>query len=262
MDGATGRPAPPALEPIDARTWLLVLTGAGISAESGLSTFRGGGGLWDGQRVEDVATPDAFRRDPALVWHFYSERRAAAAAASPNAAHRALAELEDLLGDRFLLVTQNVDGLHARAGSRRLVEIHGSLWRTKCSACRLPPFSDEAFPIEPPLPRCPRCEAGGRTALLRPDIVWFGEPLDPGLQGRVIDFIRAAHASSERFVFLAVGTSGQVYPAAAYVDAAKAGGAETWLANLEEPANVASFDRRFIGPATASLSRIAADARP
>jgi NAD-dependent deacetylase len=248
--------------PIDARTWLLVLTGAGISAESGLSTFRAGGGLWAGHRVEDVATPDAFRRDPARVWRFYSERRAAAAAASPNAAHRALVELEDLLGDRFLLVTQNVDGLHARAGSRRLVEIHGSLWRTRCPACRLPPFADEAFPVEPPLPLCPRCDAGGRTSLLRPDIVWFGEPLDQDLQGRTIDFMRAAHASGERFVFLAVGTSGQVYPAAAYVDAARAAGAEAWLANLEEPANAASFDRRFIGPATASLSRIAADARP
>ena len=257
----TVRPTPPAPEPIDARTWLLVLTGAGISAESALSTFRGGGGLWDGQRIEDVATPDGFRRDPARVWRFYSERRAAAAAASPNAAHRALVDLEDLTGDRFLLVTQNVDGLHARAGSRRLIEIHGSLWRAKCWACRRPPFPDDGFPVEPPLPRCQRCEAGGRTALLRPDIVWFGEPLDQELQGRVLDFIRAAHASRERFVFLAVGTSGQVYPAAAYVDAARAGGAETWLANLEEPANAASFDRRLIGPATASLLRIAADAR-
>jgi len=262
VDHATARPAPPLPDPIDARTWLLVLTGAGISAESGLSTFRGGGGLWDGQRIEDVATPDAFRRDPARVWRFYSEQRAAAGAAGPNAAHRALVELEDLTGDRFLLVTQNVDGLHARAGSRRLVEIHGSLWRAKCSVCRLPPFADEGFPVEPPLRRCPRCDAGGRTALLRPDIVWFGEPLDQELQERTIDFMRAAHASGERFVFLAVGTSGQVYPAAAYVDAARAGGAETWLANLEEPANAASFDRRFIGPATASLSRIAADARP
>jgi NAD-dependent deacetylase len=262
LDDTTGRSAAPTPEPIDARTRLLVLTGAGISAESGLATFRGSGGLWDGQRVEDVATPDAFRRDPARVWHFYSERRAAAAAADPNAAHRALVELEELLGDRFLLVTQNVDGLHARAGSGRLIEIHGSLWRAKCSACRLPPFTDEDFPIEPPLPRCPRCAAGGRTALLRPDIVWFGEPLDPELQGRTIDFMRDANRSGERFIFLAVGTSGQVYPAAAYVDAAKAGGAEAWLANLEEPANAASFDRRFIGPATASLSRIAADARP
>jgi NAD-dependent deacetylase len=262
VDDTTGRSAPRTPEPVDARTRLLVLTGAGISAESGLATFRGGGGLWDGQRVEDVATPDAFRRDPARVWRFYSERRAAAAAADPNAAHRALVELEDLLGDRFLLVTQNVDGLHARAGSRRLIEIHGSLWRTKCAACRLPPFADEDFPIEPPLPVCPRCAAGGRTALLRPDIVWFGEPLDQELQGRVIGFITAAHASRERFVFLAVGTSGQVYPAAAYVDAAKAAGAETWLANLEEPANAASFDMRFIGPATATLSRIASDARP
>src|SRR5450759_2277649 len=125
------------------------MTGAGISAESGLATFRGAGGLWDGQPVERVATPEGFATDPALVWRFYSQRRAQAAAAAPNRAHRALAALEDRLGDRFLLATQNVDGLHQRAGSRRVVEMHGSLWRTRCAVCPAPPFDDRT-PVEPP----------------------------------------------------------------------------------------------------------------
>lgn len=235
---------------IDDATCILVLTGAGISAESGLATFRGAGGLWAGHPVEEVASPRGFAADPALVWRFYSERRREAAKAEPNAAHLALAALEGRLGDRFLLATQNVDGLHARAGSERVAEVHGSLWRTRCSRCMRPPFADAAFPVEPPLPRC-SC-----GALLRPDIVWFGELLDPAVVGRVEAFMRAAARSGGRFVFLAVGTSGNVYPAAGYVDAAQRLGAETWLANLDPALNLGAFDRFVAGPAGKTLPRL------
>jgi NAD-dependent deacetylase len=228
---------------IDDGTRILVLTGAGVSAESGLATFRGAGGLWEGHPVEQVASPEGFAADPALVWRFYARRREQAAGAVPNAAHRALAALEDRLGDRFLLVTQNVDGLHLRAGSERVVEIHGSLWRSRCSRCLRPPFRDASYPVEPPLPRC----ACG--ALLRPDIVWFGELLDPAASRRVDAFMRDAGRPGGRFVFLAVGTSGNVYPAAGYVDAARRHGAETWLANLDPAANAGRFEHVVQGPA-------------
>jgi NAD-dependent deacetylase len=236
--------------PIDERTRVLVLTGAGISAESGLATFRGAGGLWDGHPVEEVASPEGFAADAARVWRFYSMRRRDAAGASPNAAHRALVTLEERLGDRFLLVTQNVDGLHARAGSRRLVEIHGTLWRTRCSVCLRPPFADVAYPVEPPLPRCP-C-----GALLRPDIVWFGEFLDPATTGRVERFMSAAGGSGDPFVFLAVGTSGNVYPVAGYVIAASLHGASTWLANLDPASNRGAFDHFVAGPAATTVPRL------
>ena len=232
---------------IDERTRVLVLTGAGISAESGLATFRGAGGLWDGHRVEQVASPDGFAEDPELVWRFYSMRRRDAAAAEPNVAHRALAALEDRLGDRFLLATQNVDGLHARAGSRRLVEVHGTLWRSRCSACMRPAFADATYPVEPPLPRC----ACG--ALLRPDIVWFGELLDGENTARIDRFMRQAGRSGDPFVFLAVGTSGNVYPAAGYVNAARHLGAQTWLANLDPAENAGAFEHFVAGPAGATL---------
>jgi NAD-dependent deacetylase len=233
---------------VDGRTRVLVLTGAGISAESGLATFRGAGGLWDGHPVEQVASPEGFAADPELVWRFYSMRRRDAAAAEPNAAHRALAAFEARLGDRFLLATQNVDGLHARAGSERVVEIHGSLWRTRCTRCMRPPFADAAFPIEPPLPRCP-C-----GALRRPDIVWFGELLDAATTRRVDAFMR--EAAGAPFIFLAVGTSGSVYPAAAYVQLARARGARTWLANLDPAENEGAFDHVVEGPAGSTLPRL------
>ena len=233
---------------IDERTRLLVLTGAGISAESGLATFRGAGGLWEGHPVEEVATPEGFAADPERVWRFYSARRRDAAASMPNAAHRALAAVEARLGDRFLLVTQNVDGLHARAGSSRLVEIHGSLWRTRCSTCLRSPFPDTTSPVEPPLPRC----ACG--ALLRPDIVWYGEMLDAVGSRRVDRFMR--EAARGPFVFLAVGTSGNVYPAAGYVTTARMLGAETWLANLEPALNARAFDHVVAGPAGVTLPRL------
>lgn len=223
-------------EPLDlgAGRALMVLTGAGVSAESGLSTFRGGGGLWEDHPVEQVASPEGFARDPALVWRFYSERRRGAAGARPNAGHIALARIEERLGDRFLLATQNVDGLHAAAGSRRLLEMHGSLFRTRCSGCDRPPFADCAAYDGPPL--CDLC--GG---LLRPDIVWFGESLDPACLDLIERFmIRSAAAGG--FVFLAAGTSGSVWPAAGCVEAAGSLGARTVLVNAEPPVNLHSFD--------------------
>lgn len=235
---------------IDDETRVLVMTGAGISAESGLATFRGAGGLWEGHRVEDVATPEGFAADPGLVWRFYSARRSAALAARPNPAHRALAALERRLGDRFLLVTQNVDGLHRRAGSDRLIEIHGSLFRTRCSRCARPAFADETL-HEGDIPACERCARRGRAAHLRPDIVWFGELLDSGHLDRVESFATAG--PGPRFVFVAVGTSGNVWPVAGFVDLAAAAGGETWLVNLDPAQNDWRFDHVVLGPAGAVL---------
>lgn len=230
------------LQPVDldgAR--LLVLTGAGVSAESGLATFRDSNGLWEQHRVEDVASPDGFIRDPALVWKFYSLRRDQAKTVEPNAGHRALAEVEKRLEDRFLLVTQNVDGLHQRAGSERVIEIHGSLFRTKCSSCDLEPFDDHATYFERTLPTCDRCEGRGRKALLRPDIVWFGEMLDPAHMQAIDAFMR--RAAGGPFVFMAVGTSGAVWPAAGLVNLARSLGASTLLVNAEPADNTARFHR-------------------
>ena len=225
---------------------VLVLTGAGVSAESGIPTFRDAGGLWEKHRVEDVASPEGFRADPALVWRFYSERRAGMGACKPNAGHLALAALERRLGERFLLATQNIDGLHAAAGSTRLVELHGNLFQTRCSVCDRPPFEDrEVYPANK-LPACGKCNARGEFALLRPHIVWFGEMLDPANMERVERFM--VQASAHRFVFLAVGTSGAVYPAAGFVDVARRFGGETWLVNAERAANTSTFDHFGEGP--------------
>src|SRR5215471_17533161 len=148
-----------------------VLTGAGVSAESGIATFRGAGGLWEGQPIEDVATPYAFRRDPGLVWRFYNQRRSNLREVKPNPGHHALSRLEARLGgERFALITQNVDGLHRAAGSRHVLELHGSLARVRCTGCdAVEDLPDEALDA---LPRCRGC-----GALLRPDVVWFGEML-------------------------------------------------------------------------------------
>jgi NAD-dependent protein deacetylase/lipoamidase len=251
------RPDPVPQLPLTESSRLLVVTGAGISAESGLATFRGTEGLWEDERVEEVATPSAFERDPARVWRFYSERRAAAAAALPNAAHLALAELERRMGHRFLLVTQNVDGLHAAAGSKRLVELHGSLWRSRCSRCHRPAFPDRRHPVQPPLPVCDQCADDQRgPAYLRPAVVWFDEVLDADDQYRVFGFLSRARADHAPLLFLAAGTSGTVYPAAAFVRHAAEMGASTWLANLERPENAGVFDHVVEGPATAVLPRL------
>lgn len=230
---------------------LLVLTGAGVSAESGLATFRDSNGLWEQHRVDDVASPDGFIRDPELVWNFYSLRRDQAKTVKPNAGHRALAEVEKRLGDRFLLVTQNVDGLHQRAGSERVIEIHGSLFRTKCSSCGLEPFPDHATYFGRALPTCDDCERRGRKALLRPDIVWFGEMLDPLHLQAIDSFMRRERGTP--FVFIAVGTSGAVWPAAGLVNQARSLGASTLLVNAEPAENTARFHRFIQGKSALAL---------
>jgi NAD-dependent deacetylase len=220
---------------------VLVLTGAGVSAESGIPTFRAAGGLWDEHPVEQVASPEGFAKDPALVWRFYTERRAGALTCAPNPGHLALAALERRLGDRFLLATQNVDDLHGRAGNRRLVEMHGNLFLTRCSRCDLPPFREETGHLGPTLPRCPACAERGTESLLRPHIVWFGEMLHPGSLERIDRFMSAAR----RLVYVAAGTSGAVFPAAGLVNVARARGASTWLVNAE-PADNTAFFHHFV----------------
>lgn len=197
---------------------IVVLTGAGISAESGVPTFRDADGLWEGHHVEDVATPEGFARDRATVQRFYDERRAALATVEPNAAHRALAELEQTMGDALLVVTQNIDDLHERAGSRNVVHMHGELRKALCAACGV------ASPWDGPLldePACPGCGAHA----LRPDVVWFGEV--PYEMDRIVD------ALSEASQFVSIGTSGAVYPAAGFVQHARRHGARTLELNLE-----------------------------
>jgi NAD-dependent deacetylase len=238
---------------IDDRTRLLVLTGAGVSAESGLPTFRGAGGFWESHPVQEVASPGGFRRDPALVWRFYSHRRRDAHGVLPNPGHHALVALEARLQDRFLLVTQNVDELHRRAGSQRLIEIHGRLFQTRCSGCERPPFDDERGYVET-LPRCELCAKRGREALLRPHIVWFGEGLDPAHFDAIESFLDAGRA--ERLLFLAAGTSGTVYPAASLVDLAREAGAETWLVNAEAAENAGRFHHFLEGPSGEVLPRL------
>jgi NAD-dependent deacetylase len=216
------------------RDRLFVLTGAGISAESGLATFRGSGGLWSGFRIEDVATPEAWEADPALVWKFYSMRRRDAAAAEPNAAHRALARLEQQVGERLFLCTQNVDDLHERGGSTQVHHMHGELFQSRCVRCEQP-FSDR-HEYEAKLPLCEKCGAA-----VRPHIVWFGEvPLE---MGRIYQELERATQ------VLVVGTSGSVYPAAGFVQVAKASGAKTIYIGPEEPLNRDAFDEILLGTA-------------
>jgi NAD-dependent deacetylase len=229
---------------IDRDTWVLVLTGAGVSAESGIPTFRASpDGLWENHRIEEVASPEGFREDPALVWRFYSERRAKAKTVEPNPGHFALAALEEKLGDRFLLATQNVDGLHGRAGSRRVVEIHGNLFTSRCTGCDRAPFEDETVYAPGEVPGCARCAAEGRAALLRPHIVWFGEMLDPRDLHRISRFM----SDAPKLLFIAAGTSGAVYPAAGFVQQAKRYGARTVLVNADAADNGGYFDRWIRG---------------
>jgi NAD-dependent deacetylase len=222
---------------------LFVLTGAGVSAESGLATFRGSGGLWNGHRVEEVATPEAWEADPELVWRFYSMRRRDAMAAQPNAAHKAFAEIEQHLGDRFYLCTQNVDDLHERAGSQRIHHMHGSLFQSRCVRCE-EPFPDTSFyETAATLPTCKTCGSP-----VRPHIVWFGEiPLD-------LDAIY--HHLDRATTLLVVGTSGSVYPAAGFVHIANQRGIKTIYVGPEEPLNTEAFDEIVLGPATQTLPNL------
>lgn len=213
---------------------VLILTGAGVSAESGVPTFRGIGGLWEGRRVEEVASPEGFDADAKTVWRFYSLRREGAAKVGPNPGHLAIAKLEEKLGDRLLLATQNVDGLHARAGSKRMICIHGELFKTRCEQCNVP-FEDEKTYFDA-VPSCSTCNTGR----LRPHIVWFGEMLNPAHLAQIDDFIERA---GRDLVFFAIGTSGQVYPAAGFVDAARRVGGSCWLIDVDPSVDYAArFD--------------------
>ncbi|PCD75630.1 NAD-dependent deacylase [Pseudothioclava arenosa] len=214
---------------------IVILTGAGISAESGIRTFRASDGLWEEHRIEDVATPEGWMRDPALVQRFYNMRRKAAAEATPNAAHRALAELEADRRHSVLVVTQNVDDLHERGGSRNVIHMHGTLTGSLCHACgHRWPAPPEMRPQDP----CPACS---RPAT-RPDIVWFGEM--PYRMEEIWTALRDAD------LFVSIGTSGNVYPAAGFVADAMHAGVPTLELNLEPSAGTRMFDEARHGPAT------------
>lgn len=230
------------------RSWLAgdgpvaALTGAGVSAESGVPVFRGPGGLWRQYRPEELATPQAFARDPRLVWEWYDWRRARVAETSPNAGHEALARLEWHLPE-FTLITQNVDGLHDRAGSRRLLKLHGDLWQVRCTGCGMERRED-AVPL-PQLP--PRCECG---ALLRPAVVWFGEALSA-------DIIAAAtEAAARARLFLVIGTSAVVQPAASLALIAKEHGARIVEINPERTPLSDYADVSLCGPAGEWLPKL------
>ena len=214
---------------------IVILTGAGVSAESGIATFRGPGGLWEGHRVEDVCTPEALARDPALVHRFYDLRRAALDTVAPNAAHDALARLDAAWPGELLIVTQNVDDLHERAGARRLLHMHGELRKGWCPGC------GERFAWAGPMSREAACPACGRVGQVRPDIVWFGE-MPYGME-------QIDAALQRCSLFVSIGTSGAVYPAAGFVQTARYCGARTLEINLEPSQGSLFFDERRYGRA-------------
>ena len=219
-------------------TRIVLLTGAGVSAESGLGTFRDAGGLWTRYALDDVATPEGFARNPALVQEFYNARRANMRAAHPNAAHRALARLQRTWPDRVTLVTQNIDDLHERAGSPGVVHMHGELGRARCATC------DHRWPAPDRMSTtdtCPACKARAT----RPDVVWFGE--------FPVHMERIAVALAEADLFVAIGTSGAVYPAAGFVAEAAAHGARTLEINLTPSDTADAFDDSLLGPATETV---------
>ena len=231
-----------------ARDWLAkatrvaVLTGAGISAESGVPTFRGDGGLWKDYKAEDLATPEAFVKDPRLVWEWYNWRRELIAKVLPNAAHKALVQLE-IRKREFTLITQNVDGLHDRAGSGRMLKLHGDIWRMRCTVCGAN-WPDRRAPL-PKIP--PHCACGG---LARPGVVWFGEPLPDGMMKE------AEHAAGAAEVFLVIGTSAVVYPAAGLVPYAKHGGARVIEINTDDTPFTNLVDCALRGPAGELLPQL------
>jgi NAD-dependent deacetylase len=222
---------------------ITVLTGAGVSAASGVPTFRGEQGLWRTHRAEDLATPRAFSADPRLVWEWYDWRRTLIAKCRPNAAHEALARLSQR--DGFTLITQNVDGLHEKAGTRNVLRLHGSIWQLQCAdGCGVRPWEDRTIPLQPLPPRCPGC--GGYA---RPAVVWFGENLDAVIFQRCI----AALACD---VFLSIGTSSVVYPAAGLIEEAQARGAFTAEINPVTTAHGAHVDLAIAMPAEDVLPRL------
>lgn len=221
---------------------IVVLTGAGISAESGIRTFRGSDGLWEGHRVEDIATPQGFAADPALVFEFYNSRRRQLLdpAVEPNAAHKALARLAREFDGETVLVTQNIDNLHERGGSANVLHMHGELLKARCTGC------DGLHEIKTDFnatTTCGHCSASGN---LRPHVVWFGEM--PLYMDEIQDHLLGCH------VFAAIGTSGQVYPAAGFVELAKAAGAHTIEMNLDVSAATSRFDEIRRGPATKTVA--------
>jgi len=226
--------------PFDSTTHLTVLTGAGISAESGVSTFREKDGLWSKYNLYEVATPEAFAADPRKVWEFYNMRRAQLPTVEPNAAHEALARIEAAMPPKqFALITQNVDDLHRRAGSKNVIQMHGELAKVRCTRCeKITETLGDLGPL-------PHCDCGG---MLRPHIVWFGEV--PMFMDKIDDAVRACT------LFLVVGTSGVVYPAAGLLAQAKASGARTVGVNLEAPDNVAYLDHFFWGKAGEILPKL------
>jgi NAD-dependent deacetylase len=224
-----------ARERIASASSVAVLTGAGISAESGIPTFRGAGGLWKNFRPEQLATPEAFARDPQLVWEWYNWRRQTIAKAEPNAAHCALVKLEQAK-PQFALITQNVDGLHDAAGSRRILKLHGDIWRLRCTACSADWIDRSALLPEIP----PRCACGG---LARPGVVWFGEMLPSGV------LEQAERAAAAAQVFLVIGTSAVVYPAASLAPYARQKGATVIEINLEPTPFSDAVDFAFHGRA-------------
>jgi NAD-dependent deacetylase len=219
------------ISPIDR---LFILTGAGVSAESGLPTFRGEGGIWRQRRAEEIATPEAWKRDPQFVWEFYSMRRRKAAEVKPNPGHFALAALERAIGERLFLCTQNVDTLHEQAGSTSAVHMHGELFKSRCESCSRPPFGDRNT-YERPAPLA-RCACG---ALVRPHICWFGEA--PYQMDQIFS------ALSHSTVYTAIGTSGVVEPAASFAAYARQRGARTYYVGPEAPSNSGVFGAMFLG---------------
>jgi len=222
---------------------LTVLTGAGVSAESGIPTFRGASGLWRQFRAEDLATPEAFRRDPKLVWEWYDWRRGLIAKAEPNAGHRAIANAGEARSG-VTLITQNVDGLHDVAGSRNVLKVHGDIWDVVCPACGAR-REDRRAPLAQLPPRCVDC--GG---MLRPGVVWFGESLPQDV------WKRAEHASRDAQVFLIAGTSAQVYPAAGLASLAKQSGATVVEVNIDETGVSSIADYILRGPSAEILPQI------
>ena len=222
---------------------ITVLTGAGVSAASGVPTFRGAGGLWRNHQAQQLATPEAFARDPLLVWEWYAWRREVIAACEPNPAHHVIAQWSRRPG--FALITQNVDGLHERAGTQHVTRYHGSIWTMKCAAaCGQPEWDDRRVPIAPFPPTCAAC-----GALARPGVVWFGEAIP-------IAALDAAHAAIDCDLFLSIGTSSVVYPAAALIAQARARGAFTVEINPESTG--AGVDVAVAAPAEMVLPRVAA----
>ncbi len=211
---------------------VVVLTGAGISAESGVPTFRGEGGLWRQHRALDLATPQAFARDPRLVWEFYNWRREVLGPLEPNPGHNALVKLEQRV-PQFTLITQNIDGLHARAGSRNMLELHGNIWHVRCLGCGKVAEDRSVLPL---MPRCPGC-----GALLRPHVVWFGESLDPSILSTAFEAVQHAE------IVMVIGTSGTVEPAASMGMVAKRKGACLVEINLEPTPFTTLYDTSILG---------------